>query len=526
MLFGMTLLMSVAACSKNGTDSAEPEDPNKLQSLTITPSPATVGIGQSLTLSVAGTPQTASLDALRWSSQDNQIARVDDDGTVTGIAAGSTTVTARCGEISTSCEVTVNNPVTGIELSSSFLSLEKGTTHQLTVALIPDDADTEGDIVWESNNPEIATVDQNGVVSGSGVGTTIITATLSGVSASCPVEVYEHLTTRPFTFLQLNLWEGLVNVSDGREALIQQLATLQPDAASFCEFPSTGSAESILTEAVEELYKRTGLHYFYTYRSGSGTRGLLTRHPILSTDAVNDNVWFYRTVIDFYGQEMALYASHAYHMYYACYLPRGYGDGASPYGWDKLPDGPITDVELILEREEQSGRSKIAQDLVADTREQQAQGRLCIFGGDLNQPSHLDWTEATKDNYEHNGCVVAWPVSTICYSGGMLDAFRTIYPDPVTHPGVTWPVSNKDATKETQWAAEADERDRIDFVYFRDDDKIEVKKAQILGPSAMIAKSAVVEDQFINKSEELIEPAGGVWPSDHRGLLITFEVKY
>ena len=47
-----------------------------------------------------------------------------------------------------------------------------------------------------------------------------------------------------------------------------------------------------------------------------------------------------------------------------------------------------------------------------------------------------------------------------------------------------------------------------------------------MGPSAMISKSAIIEDQFVNKAEELIEPVGGVWPSDHRGLLITFEVQF
>ena len=47
-----------------------------------------------------------------------------------------------------------------------------------------------------------------------------------------------------------------------------------------------------------------------------------------------------------------------------------------------------------------------------------------------------------------------------------------------------------------------------------------------MGPSAMISKSVVVEDQFVNKAEELIEPVCGVWPSDHLGLLITFEVKF
>ena len=81
---------------------------------------------------------------------------------------------------------------------------------------------------------------------------------------------------------------------------------------------------------------------------------------MLSADAVNGNLWFYRTVIDFYGQQMALYASHAYHMYYACYLPRGYGDGSSPYGWDKTRRRTDHDVDFVLEREEKSGRTQIA----------------------------------------------------------------------------------------------------------------------------------------------------------------------
>ena len=431
--------------------------------------------------------------------------------------------------MTTSCEVTVvAAPIAleKIEISIPIAAIAKGKTLDLTAKLVPENATVEGPVVWSSDKTAVASVDQNGRITGVAEGRTVISATLGSVSANCDIEVYSPAAARDFTFLQLNLWEGIANVNNGQEALIKQLAELKPDAASFCEFTSEDNARTILSAVAAELYKRTGIRYTYTCKGGSGTRGLLTRHQVLSTDAVNNSPWFYRTVIDFYGQQMAIYASHAYHMYYACYLPRGYGDGSSPYGWDKLTDGPITDVDFILEREELSGRTQIAKDLTADTKTQQAQGRLCIFGGDLNQPSHLDWTEAMKDKYEHNGCVVAWPISTVCYADGMQDAYRTVYPDPATHPAVTWPVHNKDARKETQWAAEADERDRIDFVYYRPDAKFAPKKAQIMGPSAMISKSAVVEDQFVDKAAELIEPVGGVWPSDHRGLLITFEVKF
>lgn len=520
-----TLAVSVS-CSESKSNE-EPEQPGKLRELVIEPATLPLTVGQTAQLTAKGTPETASLEGLRWTSRDPKIADVNENGLVTTYSVGKATLVASCSGISAQCEVTVNAapvPLERIELTTPIAALAKGKTLDLKATLVPENASVEGSIVWASDIPSVAEVDQNGRITGLTDGMALISATVGEISASCSVEVYSHRPSRPFVFLQLNLWEGLGNVDNGQEALIRQLAELKPDAASFCEFRSQGEAETILTAVAAELFKRTGLRYTHTCRSGSGTRGLLTRHQVLSTDAVNDNAWFYRTVIDFYGQQMALYASHAYHAYYACYLPRGYGDG-SP-SWDKLPDGPITDVAYILEREELSGRTQIARDLVADSKAQQQEGRLCIFGGDLNQPSHLDWTEATKDRYEHNGCVVAWPISTTCYAGGMLDAFRAVHPDPVTHPAVTWPVSNKDAKKVTQWAAEADERDRIDFVYFREDSKIAPVKAQMMGPSAMISHSKIVEDTFVDKSAELITPVGDVWPSDHRGLLITFNVQF
>ena len=494
--YAMLVCLSASAVTVSCSESKSgetPDDPGKLTAITLTPSPLSLTVGQTAQLTAAATPATASLEGLRWSSEDPKIARAGDDGTIEGIAVGKTNVKAKCGDVTASCEVTVTAaPIVleKIELSVTFASVAAGKTLDITAKLVPENAAVEGPVVWKSDDTSKATVDQNGRITGVAEGRTVISATLGSVSASCDIEVYSPAATRDFTFLQLNLWEGIANVANGQEALIKQLAELKPDAASFCEFTSEDNARTILSAVADELYKRTGIRYTYTCKGGSGTRGLLTRHPVLSADAVNGNLWFYRTVIDFYGQQMALYASHAYHMYYACYLPRGYGDGSSPYGWDKLADGPITDVDFI------------------------------------NQPSHLDWTEAMKDKYEHNGCVVAWPVSTTCYADGMKDAYREVYPDPATHPAVTWPVHNKDARKETQWAAEADERDRIDFVYYRPDAKFAPKKAQIMGPSSMISKSAVVEDQFIDKAEELIEPVGGVWPSDHRGLFITFEVQF
>lgn len=338
------------------------------------------------------------------------------------------------------------------------------------------------------------------------------------------------------TFFQLNIWEGLGNIDNGQDVLNDQLLSLMPDVASFCEFPSKGdetvkgaSAEYILKQAIDYLFEKTGVRYYKTSMTGSGTRGILTRFPIVedaspvaSSNGSGPQPWFYRTVINFHGQEVAVYSSHSVHYYYACYLSRGYGDGSEPYGWDKLKDGPVTDLEAVVARDVTGNRIQMAIDLTEDVEEQAAKGRVCIYAGDLNQPSHLDWTEETKNIRGHGGLVVPWSVSFYLSANGFHDAYRVVYPDPVKNPGFTWPVLNKDAKKVTSWAPEADERDRIDFVYYYDSERIAVRKAQLVGPDMTIEHGDPVHDPL--SKDELIHPANNIWCSDHRGLLITFGI--
>lgn len=95
-------------------------------------------------------------------------------------------------------------------------------------------------------------------------------------------------TVRPMTFFQLNIWEGLGNIDNGLDVFKDQLLALMPDVASFCEFPSQGdekveeaSAEYILGQTIDYIFKKTGVRYYKTSMSGRGTRGVLTRHPVV-----------------------------------------------------------------------------------------------------------------------------------------------------------------------------------------------------------------------------------------------------
>ena len=84
--------------------------------LTVTPTEVTV-MRESTTKLVATVEPSNATDKIIWSSSDESIATVSEDGTVTGIAIGTATITARCGDIEEYCLITVE----GKKLSLSEL---------------------------------------------------------------------------------------------------------------------------------------------------------------------------------------------------------------------------------------------------------------------------------------------------------------------------------------------------------------------------------------------------------------------
>ena len=77
--------------------------------------------------------------------------------------------------------------VTEVTLSQSTLTLNVGDEETLTATIKPENA-TNKNVIWTSENEDIATVG-NGKVTAMGVGSTTITATVDGKSASCSVTV-------------------------------------------------------------------------------------------------------------------------------------------------------------------------------------------------------------------------------------------------------------------------------------------------------------------------------------------------
>lgn len=118
--------------------------------------------GSSAQLKLTVTPENFT-DAVTWKSADTSVATVSDTGLVKAVNNGSTVIKVTVGSVSASCKVTVVQPVTGISLNRTSLTLEALGTFQLTVRITPANAE-DPRVRWSSSAPEIAAVSDTGLV--------------------------------------------------------------------------------------------------------------------------------------------------------------------------------------------------------------------------------------------------------------------------------------------------------------------------------------------------------------------------
>jgi endonuclease/exonuclease/phosphatase family metal-dependent hydrolase len=137
-----------------------------------------------------------------------------------------------------------------------------------------------------------------------------------------------------------------------------------------------------------------------------------------------------------------------------------------------------------------------------------AEGVPTFFVGDLNTPSHLDWTQEAVDELgwqpptldpPGERYVVEWPVTVAMEDAGFTDTYRAMHPDPVVDPGFTYCVRFFPACG--RW----DTWDRIDYVYSA-------------GPVD------IVRSQVVGEGGQFTDIRSRPWPTDHRAVVSTVDV--
>ena len=186
----------------------------------------TVEEGSSLALTATVTPDYATDKKVTWSTSDADVAIVV-KGVVVGLTPGTAIITAKAGDLETTCTVTVVKkaiPVRSIVLDKTTATVTEGDTLELTATVNPDNADDKT-VTWSTSDATIATVD-NGVVVTLKPGTVTITATAGGKKATCTVKVEERYI--PVTEIVLNYTEATIHVGE----TLELTATILPENAT------------------------------------------------------------------------------------------------------------------------------------------------------------------------------------------------------------------------------------------------------------------------------------------------------
>jgi len=181
--------VSFIAC--NGKDKV------KLATVQVTPPTPDITMDQTQQFQATGIYTDAATEDITsivtWSSSDEGVATVDENGLATPVAPGETTITAEYQGISGSATLTVTSKeLERLEVDPATATLAIGTTQQLNAVGYYSDGSTEdltNDADWSSSDDAVATVSGTGLVDGVAEGTATVTATVGSFSDTATINV-------------------------------------------------------------------------------------------------------------------------------------------------------------------------------------------------------------------------------------------------------------------------------------------------------------------------------------------------
>ena len=141
---------------------------------------STLYVDSTLNLKATVIPNNATNKNVTWKSSNDQIATVDANGKVTAKKAGKAIITVKASNnIEAECEIKVITPlisVKKIDIKNNVSTVFVGESINLSASISPITASNKS-ITWSSSNKDIATVDENGKVTGKKAGSVKITVT-------------------------------------------------------------------------------------------------------------------------------------------------------------------------------------------------------------------------------------------------------------------------------------------------------------------------------------------------------------
>lgn len=196
-----TFLGDKIAALFDGTEKppvVDPVDPNPVTELTIDKTELTLTVGDNAVLTASGA------DGYQWSSSDEAVATVDENGSVNAVAAGTATISVATEDASVACVVTVQEKAEepkpeetkkDLAIATIYGYLEKNSsgnwefTESVGQSFEMEVTGTDSAVTWKSSNESVATISSDGTFTAVGSGKATITATVDGQTLKCDVIV-------------------------------------------------------------------------------------------------------------------------------------------------------------------------------------------------------------------------------------------------------------------------------------------------------------------------------------------------
>ena len=248
-LMAAFLIGLAVACGKPEPDPGHgqttPSQPQvvAVSSVSLDKTSVSLNVGESVTLAATVKPDNATNKTVSWSSSNASVASVDASGKVSAVAEGTATITAKAGDKTATCSVTVTKKVVAVEsvtLDKSSLELNEGETATLAATVKPDNA-SDKTVTWSSSKTSVATVDANGKVTAVAEGNATITAKAGNKSATCSVTVTKNVVAVE----SITLDKSSLELNEGETATL--VATVKPDNATNKTVTWSSSRTSVAT---------------------------------------------------------------------------------------------------------------------------------------------------------------------------------------------------------------------------------------------------------------------------------------
>lgn len=158
------------------------------EEITLSDSSISLHSGDTKQLTATLSPEDCT-DSVRWTSNNEEAATVDENGLVTAVKPGTAIITAAAQSgVMDICTVTVDAPAKKITFEDEEKTINIGESVKLNVTVDPDF--TTDTLTWSVDDSNICTVDKDGTITGYSKGTATVTVkATSGVSATCKVIV-------------------------------------------------------------------------------------------------------------------------------------------------------------------------------------------------------------------------------------------------------------------------------------------------------------------------------------------------